>query len=141
MDSFNPEYSRDIEPMKGGFGDNYLYQMAERVREYKGTRNIETAFGQWAIDMNGSVGQWYAVGPEYRDYAGDTTHRLSPGHVGGNEYGFYMNNSGERLPIRGGNWNNTSNAGVFYLNLSNPRSNTYWDIGGRCAFVKQQAES
>lgn len=94
VDSFNPEYSRDIEPMKGGFGDNYLYQMAERVREYKGTRNIETAFGQWAIDIRGSVGQWYAVGPEYRDYEGDTTHRLSPGHVGGKEYGFYMNNSG-----------------------------------------------
>ena len=94
VDSFNPEYSRDIEPMKGGFGDNYLYQMAERVREYKGTRNIETAFGQWAIDIRGSVGQWYAVGPEYRDYEGDITHRLSPGHVGGKEYGFYMNNSG-----------------------------------------------
>ena len=94
VDSFNPEYSRDIEPMKGGFGDNYLYQMAQRVREYKGTRNIETAFGQWAINIHGSVGQWYAVGPEYRDYEGDVTHRLSPGHVGGKEYGFYMNNSG-----------------------------------------------
>ncbi len=94
VDSFNPEYSRDIEPMKGGFGDNYLYQMAERVREYKGTRNVETAFGQWAIDLDGSVGQWYAVGPEYRDYEGDITHRLSPGHVGGKEFGFYMNNSG-----------------------------------------------
>ena len=94
VDSFNPEYSRDIEPMKGGFGDNYFYQMAERIREYKGTRAVETAFGQWAIDLNGSVGQWYAVGPEYRDYEGDITHRLSPGHVGGKEYGFYMNNSG-----------------------------------------------
>jgi hypothetical protein len=68
--------------------------MAERIREYKGTRNVETAFGQWAIDIKGSVGQWYAVGPEYRDYEGDVTHRLSPGHVGGKEYGFYMNNSG-----------------------------------------------
>ena len=94
VDSFNPEYSRDIEPMKGGFGDNYLYQMAERVREYKGSRAVETAFGQWAINIHGSVGQWYAVGPEYRDYEGDVTHRLSPGHVGGNEYGFYMNQSG-----------------------------------------------
>ncbi len=94
VDSFNPEYSRDIEPMKGGFGDNYLYQMAEYVRQYKGSRAPETAFGQWAIDLDGSVGQWYAVGPEYRDYAGDTTHRVSPGHVGGNEYGMYVNFSG-----------------------------------------------
>lgn len=94
IDQFNPEYSRDIEPMKGGFGDNYYYQMAEYIRTYKGSREIESAFGQWAIDINGSVGQWYAVGPEYRDYEGDTTDRLSPGHVGGNEYGMYVNFSG-----------------------------------------------
>ena len=94
VDSFNPEYSRDVEPMKGGFGDNYLYQMAERVREYKGTRALEAAFGQKTINIGGSVGQWYAVGPEFRDYEGDVTHRVSPGHVGGNEYGFYVNQSG-----------------------------------------------
>ncbi len=94
VDSFNPEYSRDIEPMKGGFGDNYLYQMAERVREYKGSRALEAAFGQWAIDINGSQGQWYAVGPEFYDYEGDVTHRVSPGHVGGKEYGMYVNFSG-----------------------------------------------
>ena len=94
VDSFNPEYSRDIEPMKGGFGDNYLYQMAERVREYKGSRAVESAFGQNCINIHGSVGQWYAVGPEFRDYEGDITHRVSPGHVGGNEYGFYVNQSG-----------------------------------------------
>ncbi len=29
VDSFNNEKSRDIEPMKGGFGDNYYYQMIE----------------------------------------------------------------------------------------------------------------
>ncbi len=94
VDSFNPEFSRDIEPMKGGFGDNYLYQMAERVRDYKGSRAVESAFGQWAIDIHGSVGQWYAVGPEYRDYEGDITHRVSPGHVGGGENGMYVNFSG-----------------------------------------------
>ncbi len=114
VDSFNPEYSRDIEPMKGGFGDNYLYQMAERVREYKGSRNIETAFGQWAIDIRGSVGQWYAVGPEYRDYEGDVTHRLSPGHVGGKEYGFYMNNSGRNDIVTAKVSNDTNNL-YFYV--------------------------
>ena len=34
IDQFNPEFSRDIEPMKGGFGDNYFYQMAEYIRLY-----------------------------------------------------------------------------------------------------------
>ena len=94
VDQFNPEYSRDLEPMKGGFGDNYLYQTAINLRKYKGTRAIESAFGQWAIDINGSLGQWYAVGPEYRDYEGDVTHRTSPGHVGGLEHGMYVNFSG-----------------------------------------------
>ncbi|MBE6585195.1 MAG: hypothetical protein E7645_01565 [Ruminococcaceae bacterium] len=94
VDQFNPEYSRDLEPMKGGFGDNYFYQTVNYVRQYRGTREVESAFGQWAIDIHGSVGQWYAVGPEFRDYEGDITHRKSPGHVGGYEYGFYENYTG-----------------------------------------------
>ena len=36
-----------------------------------------------------------------------------------------------RLPICGGNWNNTSNAGVFNLNLNNTRSNANGNIGFR----------
>ena len=82
VDQFTPEYSRDIEPMKDGFTDNYLYQMSQYLRKYKGSRDVETAFGQWAIDINGSVGQWYAVGPEYRDYQGDTVDRNSISRVG-----------------------------------------------------------
>ncbi len=94
VDCFNPEFSRDIEPMKGGFGDNYLWQMTDYVYRYKGARTPESAFGQWAIDLSGSLGQWFAVGPEYRDYEGDVTHRNAPGHVGGEQNGFYINTSG-----------------------------------------------
>jgi len=35
--------------------------------------------------------------------------------------------------IRGGNWNNASNAGLFALNLNNAPSNTNNNIGFRCA--------
>jgi hypothetical protein len=38
-----------------------------------------------------------------------------------------------RCLIRGGNWNNGGNAGLFYSNLNNPRSNVNGDIGGRSA--------
>ena len=86
VDQFTPEYSRDIEPMKDGFTDNYLYQMAQYLRKYKGSRDVETAFGQWAIDIKGSVGQWYAVGPEYRDYQGDTVDRNCGSRVGNLTY-------------------------------------------------------
>ena len=37
------------------------------------------------------------------------------------------------VPIRGGNWNNAANAGVFALNLNNARSNANTNIGARPA--------
>nr|DAY47037.1 MAG TPA: TREPONEMA DENTICOLA VARIABLE PROTEIN 1 FUNCTION, PERIODONTAL DISEASE [Caudoviricetes sp.] len=37
------------------------------------------------------------------------------------------------MPFRGGGFNNSSNAGVFALNLNNPRSNTWDDLGFRSA--------
>ena len=37
------------------------------------------------------------------------------------------------MPICGGSWNNQSNAGVFKLNLNNPRTNRNWNIGFRSA--------
>ena len=52
---------------------------------------------------------------------------------GGNR--FYFRNNGERLPFRGGNWSNGSDAGSFYLNLGNPRSNVNRSIGFFSAFV------
>ena len=44
-------------------------------------------------------------------------------------------NKGERIPIRGGSWYDTSNAGVFKLSLSNVRSVAYGNVGRRSAFV------
>ena len=86
VDSFNTEYSRDIEPMTGGYNDNYYYQMVQNIRQYKGSRVQEAAFGQWAIDIAGDVGQWYIVGPEYRDYQGDTVDRDHFSYVGDFRY-------------------------------------------------------
>jgi len=40
-----------------------------------------------------------------------------------------------RVPIRGGNWNNGANAGVFYTNLNNARSNSNTNIGFRSALL------
>jgi hypothetical protein len=36
--------------------------------------------------------------------------------------------------LRGGNWNNGSNSGVFTANLNNDPSNTNTNIGFRCVF-------
>ena len=56
------------------------------------------------------------------------------GDYGGD--GHYMNNSGERLPLCGGDWCNPSNAGVFGVYLNNPRSYSFAGFGFRSAYCE-----
>lgn len=35
VDLFNEEYSRDIEPMEGGYGDNFYLQLVRNIRKFK----------------------------------------------------------------------------------------------------------
>lgn len=56
----------------------------------------------------------------------------------GGDYGgddMYMINSGERIPLRGGGWNNTSVAGVSKVDLDGVRGNRSGYVGRRSAFV------
>lgn len=78
VDTFDQEHSRDVEPMKGGHGDNYYYQMANYIRRYKGVRRPEPASAPTTIDIDGSFDQWDGVTPEFRDTIGDTVHRDHP---------------------------------------------------------------
>lgn len=55
------------------------------------------------------------------------------GDYGGDYH--WMDNVGERLPICGGGWNGGAYAGVFRVNLSDPRSYADGNIGFRSAFV------
>lgn len=48
---------------------------------------------------------------------------------------FFLNVSGERVPFRGGAWNDGANAGVFALLLNSGRSFSSTAFGGRPAFV------
>ncbi len=86
VDGFNPEFSRDIEPVKGLYKDNYYYQMIMNLRTYKGARKVQQAFGQRPIVLTDPLSQWDIVGPEYRDYQGDTVHRNTTSYVGGLQY-------------------------------------------------------
>lgn len=47
----------------------------------------------------------------------------------------YMRNMGERLPFRGGSFWDGANAGVFALNLNNPRSYSDNNRGFRSALL------
>lgn len=79
VDQYNQEYSRDIEPMRGGHGDNYYYQTAAHIRKFKGVRPRPTASAPMTIRAGGDFSQWGGVGPEFLDDVGDTGHRDHPG--------------------------------------------------------------
>ena len=75
VDLYNPEFSRDIDPMKGGYTDNYYYQLVANVRRFKGARLLLKASPPRTIRIAGGFEPWRSVGPEFRDAKGDTMHR------------------------------------------------------------------
>ena len=91
VDCFNPEFSRDIEPMAGGFGDNYYYQLAQFLRAFRGSRKAPEAAGQNEMDMKADLSAWDSVWPEYMDTEGDTFHRDALGFGG---FFHYTNTTG-----------------------------------------------
>ncbi len=99
VDQFNPEFSRDGEPMKlrdgVGFGDDFYYQMVDFIRRYKGTDALETASGQRSVDItatgDAAVSEWQDIGPEFRDTIGDAVFRNSISYDAAFRY---MNGSG-----------------------------------------------
>lgn len=96
-DQFNAEFSRDIEPMKGGFGDNYYYQLIANIRRFKGVAPPERPSGPVTIALDGDFADWDAVRPEYHDYRGDTLRRDHPGY--GNRL-VYVNATGRNDIVR-----------------------------------------
>ena len=78
-DQFSAEYSRDIEPMRGGHGDNYYYQLVSNVRRFKGVRPVPPVRPQ-PIAIDGKFDDWRDVQPEYRDTIGDPVHRDCAGY-------------------------------------------------------------
>lgn len=62
------EYSRDIEPMKGGHGDNYYYQLVNNVRRFKGLKPRPALSAPKTAIIDGSFGDWEDVSPEYLDH-------------------------------------------------------------------------
>jgi len=91
VDQFDHEHSRDIEPMKGGHGDAYFYQLAAAIRRYKGAPALMAESAPKPIDLAGPFSQWDDVAPGFPDDAGDTAHRDHPGYA---NHPRYVNTSG-----------------------------------------------
>lgn len=79
VDLYNEEYNRDIEPMKGGYGDNYYYQMVANIRKFKGSRPVPTTKAKHTIRIDGGFSEWSSVQPVFHDDPGDVVHRRHPG--------------------------------------------------------------
>lgn len=125
LDNFNLEFSRDLEPMTGGYKDNYYYQTVQNIRKFKGVRPQPAAYGEREIEINGDFAQWDGVGPVYRDTKGDTTHRNSTANAGSD---VYVNNSG-RNDITDAKAMLNGGRAYFYVKTNDeitPPSGTNW---------------
>ena len=81
VDGVDLEYSRDAEPMKGGYEDAYYIQMMYYIRQFK----YESAEGMIAdtvrktIDVHGAAAQWEDINAVYRRVGKDDGSRNSVG--------------------------------------------------------------
>ena len=82
VDQYNAEFNRTIQPMKGGYTDNYYMQMAQNIRRYKGVRPIPVNKGYKRIRVDGAFKDWDQVKVTYRDTRGDTAWRDADGYAG-----------------------------------------------------------
>ncbi len=81
VDLCDTNNSRDIEPMVGGFGDNYYLQAIELIRKYKGVAPVQhPGDGPITIDVAGGFSQWEKVALQYRDYVNDIPDRNEKGY-------------------------------------------------------------
>ena len=96
VDVYNMEYNRDIEPMTGGFGDNYYYQLCSNIRKFKGVRPLPEASAN--KPANWKAENWDDVLPLYNDDQGDTFHRNHRAY--GPKLGTYVNDSGRNDIVR-----------------------------------------
>ncbi len=91
VDQYNEEFSRDAEPVKGSFNDNYYYQMVSNIRKFKGTRSMSESKEKNSITIDGKFKDWKNIATVFKDDEGDIFHR---NHAGWGRIESYINNSG-----------------------------------------------
>lgn len=91
VDLYSQEYNRDIDPMKGGYTDNYYYQLVANIRRYKGLPPPEQPSTPRTISIDGDFDEWEGIKPNFIDPANDVIHRNWP--RADNKIN-YINNSG-----------------------------------------------
>ncbi|WP_460958762.1 hypothetical protein [Spirosoma litoris] len=125
VDLYNEEYNRDIDPMKGGYTDNYYYQMVANIRRFKGLPTPELATPARTITIDGKFTEWTGVKPEFVDPIGDTMHR---NWLRADNKIYYVNNTG-RNDITHSIVTHDRNFAYFYVKTVDkltPSTNKNW---------------
>jgi hypothetical protein len=83
VDNYNNEYSRDIEPMKGNFTDNYYYQLVGYARQRKGARPVSDGVHAQDHQSRGRLQRLVGRGDRNTAIPSAKTQprKLGPGHV------------------------------------------------------------
>ena len=131
---------------------------ADQSRDSKEWQAIHTADGDpvyYKVE-DGEI-SLQPVTPDCKDYDGVEFKELSaeamdvpeklielglypaPGYEG-TDY-FWLDTDGERIVIRGGDWNHGANAGVFYFHGYYSRAYVFWNVGFRSALVRYSGDS
>jgi len=63
VDATNKEYSRDIEPMEGGYQDAFYIQMIKNIRAYKGMEYVSKPSPERTISIDSGADQWNDITP------------------------------------------------------------------------------
>ena len=80
LDCATTEYSRDIEPMRGGFFDNDYMQLCQNIRRFKGVEAQPVSRTGKTIRMDGDFSQWEDVAVAHRGFVKDSLHRCARGY-------------------------------------------------------------
>jgi hypothetical protein len=115
-DQFDEEYSRDIEPMKGGYGDNYYYQMIANIRRFKGMEPPPAVSGRKAIAIDGAFADWADVAPRFSASRGNVQVR--------NGYGYKDATTGQAIHYT----NNTARNDIIGAKVARDGSSLYFHV-------------
>lgn len=127
VDTASMEGSRDTEPMKGGFGDNYYMQMIENIRKFKGTEPKIATDNTAKINVHGGFGQWNYIRAYYKDYENDTVNRNQRSYGGI----VYQNTTGRNDIIEAKTCNDNNNIYFFVRTkdaLTAPEGNNWMNL-------------
>ena len=118
VDQYNHEFSRDLEPLNGNYGDSYYYYLADFIRTFKGVKELPVYSINRNISIDGKFADWINVESCYADDKGDIKWR-------GYDY-----NGGESFPGKGSKSysNKTGRNDLIMSKVANDGKNLYFYI-------------